>query len=410
MRVTVVVLGDLGRSPRTVLHARALARAGHNVDLIGFAEPDWSASDEHVTTWALLDTQVHSTASFLVRAIRRGLGLVAKLARLLWTVPKPDVILVQNPPGIPTLALAWLAARARGARLVVDWHNLTSSMLAMRATPDHWLVHLAARYERFFGRRADGNLFVSSTMRSELACRWGIDGIVFYDQPSEVFRPLSEGDRLAARGWVLRVLGEPEASMLVVTSTSWTADEDFGVLVDALSQFDKAISAPAADVMPHHHVVVLITGRGPMQAEYERRFSEAGLRSVRVHTAWLSAEDYPRALAAADLGLCLHRSSSGLDLPMKVLDMFGVGLPVLALDYGACLRELMRPGIDGVLFTSSEGLAACLTDLTIAGAAGEGDGMSLAMLRKGVEAQPRASWEESWRGAVLPLLVRLSNQ
>src|SRR5204862_3061049 len=81
---------------------------------------------------------------------------------------------------------------------------------------------------------------------------------------------------------------------------------------------------------------------------------------VQLRTRWLEPEDYPRIVGAADLGLCLHRSSSGVDIPMKVADLFGAGVPVCALDYGASLAERVRHGDNGLLFSTARQLADVL--------------------------------------------------
>lgn len=94
-------------------------------------------------------------------------------------------------------------------------------------------------------------------------------------------------------------------------------------------------------------VWVLITGKGRARAKFEEQVRAASLSShVVVSTVYLqSFQQYSITLGAADVGLCLHKSSSGLDLPMKGVDMLGAGLPVMALDYEA-IEELLGGGLE----------------------------------------------------------------
>jgi beta-1,4-mannosyltransferase len=72
-------------------------------------------------------------------------------------------------------------------------------------------------------------------------------------------------------------------------------------------------------------------------------------------------DDYPKIVASADLGVCLHYSSSGYDLPMKVVDMFSAGTPCLAYKY-LCIDELVEDGRNGRVFANEEELCEQLFD------------------------------------------------
>jgi beta-1,4-mannosyltransferase len=114
---------------------------------------------------------------------------------------------------------------------------------------------------------------------------------------------------------------------LIVSSTSWTEDENFSLLLNAAELYEK--NAP--DGSPN--LLFVITGKGPLKSHYEEKISRMHLNRTRIVTLWLETQHYPLLLGSADLGISLHTSSSGMDLPMKVVDMYGCGLPVCAVNF-----------------------------------------------------------------------------
>ena len=54
----------------------------------------------------------------------------------------------KNPPSIPTLALVWLVGRVRSSKIIIDWHNLGYSILALKLGASHPFVTIATWYAR----------------------------------------------------------------------------------------------------------------------------------------------------------------------------------------------------------------------------------------------------------------------
>ncbi len=356
-RLVVVVLGDLGRSPRMLNHAWAAAEAGKEVVLVGYAE---TAVDADVAGHPGIEIRpLHAAGRagedrsrlfILLYSVWKGCVLSVRLAGALLAGPRPNEVLVQNPPSLPTLPIAWAAARARGAGLVVDWHNFGHAMLALRLGRGSVAVALFRRLEYFFARRADGHLCVSGAMAERLSAEAGVRAEVVYDRPRKLDELLSREERQE----IQCELFPGERSALVHCPTSWTADEDIDLLLDALELRE---TTAAEDGVP---LEVVITGRGPLQQHYEARIAGLELRRTRVRTAFLTPESYRRLLRAADIGLSLHTSASGVDLPMKIVDFFGARTPVLAYRYGPTLDEQVAEGRTGWTFRTAAELAALL--------------------------------------------------
>ncbi|KAK4134026.1 glycosyltransferase family 33 protein [Trichocladium antarcticum] len=413
--VHVLVLGDIGRSPRMTYHALSIAKHGGKVNLIGYLEsaphPDVANNPNIAISPLPTPPRKPSFVPFILFAPVKVTYQIYHLTRVLASGLEPaQWLLVQNPPSIPTLAIASLICRLRNIKLIIDWHNYGWTILAGTHGKHHPLVALSKLYECCLGRLGDQHLTVTHAMARQLRnapYRITQPMLAVHDRPAAIFQPLASP---SARAGILdRVLPGPEKALvphlvdgtmrLVVSSTSWTPDEDFALLLDALVQY---AASPAA--VP---LLAVITGKGPQRDRYLAQIAAltgAGrLPNVRIATAFLPFADYAALLACADLGVCLHMSSSGVDLPMKVVDMFGAGLPVAAYAAYESFGELIKEGENGRGFERDQELAGILRRLL--GDEGRGE---LERLRMGAVREGRRRWDEEWDGTVGVLLGLVS--
>jgi len=290
-----------------------------------------------------------------------------------------------------------LVCYLRNTRLIVDWHNYGWSILAGTRGPSHPFVKISKYYETLLGRIGPTiSLTVTNAMKDQLRNEpYNFKHLLaVHDRPAAIFQPISS--KQARREFLNRL---PETNRvaddimegnikLLVSSTSWTPDEDFSILLEALC----AYSASAKALPP---ILAIITGKGPQKQMYLDRIKtlvrSSELKNVTISTAWLTTEDYATLLACADLGVCLHTSSSGVDLPMKVVDMFGAGLPVVGYGNYVSWSELVVEGVNGRSFVSSQGLTLALENLF-----GETGGSELANLKRGAIMEGSRRWDEEW--------------
>lgn len=300
----------------------------------------------------------------------------------------------QNPPSIPTLAIAQYMCLFRNTRLIIDWHNFGYSILALKLGDAHPIVKISKIYEQFCARSAAAHFTVTNAMAKVLKNSFGVNALPLHDRPPKHFQPLSQNQRssfLSRLPETAEYAKELQAGTrkLIVSATSWTPDEDFSLLLNALVIYSTATTSNPA--LPK--ILAIITGKGPQKDHYlsqiARLNKEGKLSNIDIKTAWLSMEDYASLLGAADLGISLHTSSSGVDLPMKVVDMFGTGLPVLGWSKFEAWPELVTEDVNGKGFGSVEELSDLLAKVF-------GSDEKLARLREGALLECERRWDEEW--------------
>lgn len=416
-------------------HALSLANHGHQVDLVGFCGhplPSCVATHQNICTLNLMHPVELPVflrqLSFVLHSMLRVLIHTAQFVFTLLRIPHPAVVLVQTPPAVPTLAIVHFICFMRRSHLVIDWHNLGFTLLRHARRP----AILCKAYEYFeccFGRGAAANFCVSRCMQEMLHKDWGISAVVLHDKPQELFKQYSPEDThalfLGSNRSILvphilegmftqnstpftfcsqdgkiarRILGEEATMGLVVSSTSWTEDENFDAFFQALSFYDLACEG-CPQYLP---LLVVVTGDGPKRSLFEQRVRNRRFHHVHVRTGFLNElRDYAILLSSAHIGISMHTSSSGIDLPMKVVDMLGCRLPVVGLSFPA-FPELLTDGANGFAVPNEEDTVAADIARHLIRLIHHAD--EIRALKANIDI---SSWQESWDAVAWPIFERL---
>lgn len=176
----IIVLGDIGRSPRMQYHASSLLDEGFNVDIIGYVE---TKPLDALTCAPQGKCIIHELSPVPPANLTPKLKLIFKtiwqtlsLLIALISIRNPNFLLVQNPPGIPTLVVCYLYCTVTRTKFVIDWHNYTYTILAlgMAGGEQSRFVRIAQWIEGYFGAKADEHFCVTKAMSEDLARKWNI--------------------------------------------------------------------------------------------------------------------------------------------------------------------------------------------------------------------------------------------
>lgn len=174
--VKVVVLGDIGRSPRMQYHALSLANNGHNVNIIAYEEsrPLTEILENPRITITKLQPLVFNAGPRLFQYALKAFWQAVSLILTLFVTGKCDYLLCQNPPAIPTLPVCRFYCLVTKTKFIIDWHNYAYSIMALSLPRKHLLLNLSMFIEKYFGQSAQHNLCVTYAMKQDLLDNWNI--------------------------------------------------------------------------------------------------------------------------------------------------------------------------------------------------------------------------------------------
>lgn len=354
-RVAVISLGDLGRSPRMQYHAHSLAKLDDvkEVSLIGYEGEECMTLVQNQEKIEVIRFAVEDkipkfiTQIPFIRTIAKGIMITVQIFLILFSLNLStlNAIIIQNPPCTPAAVAAILLSCFYRIKIVIDWHNLGFKMFAEKLGDRHIFVKLSKVLEFIIAHASVGHICVSHTMKEWLQDNMYIHPQVVYDRPAHIFN--RNGTDLRSKHELFTKLGLTDANLfprmsiptrstgkgvahtvatealgsanavglrensahVLVTSTSWTPDEDFTTLLDSMLLLDKQLQtwnqdvqkAPSSSSIKAAHgggkghgsqrALLLITGKGPLKESFMARVqqleTDGALVCVAIRSLWL---------------------------------------------------------------------------------------------------------------------------
>ncbi len=151
-----------------------------------------------------------------------------------------------------------------------------------------------------------------------------------------------------------KVVMKTKRPILLLSNSSYSIDDDFEMLLKACEKFE------AQNLRTK--LILIMSGSGVLKPYWSNKFMKTFEKSdkIKVYFKWFKQGDYPLICGSVDYGVCLHNSTSKVDLPIKILDIFACSVPVLAYKYSNTIKELVKNDVNGKLFENAQELSKIL--------------------------------------------------
>jgi len=330
--IALVVHSYCPSDVRVWRYAVGLRRAGWEVE-VHCLRNDGQLGEEVIGSIRVVRTAIRRRRGSLGRyALEYGVFTAAACWRLLVRRRRPDVVHVHTPPDF--LVFAALPARLRGARILLDLHEIMPEFFQQKygASVGHVAIRALRAVERASIRFADRAVTVSEPLRERFIER-GADAsrmTVVMNAPDGDAFPHGASAYLDGKG--------PEDRYRLVYHGTMTSLYGVDLAIRAL--------AMTRERWPFR---LDLYGDGEEMRALVAQAAESGVADRVVFHGLVPHGEIPGILRTAGAGLIATRPGplSDLSLSNKLWEMLWVGLPVVAADLPSYRRYL---GPDAALY------------------------------------------------------------